>query len=194
MDHSRETTATASLELPTSPAPATPHWYKDAVIYQAARPGVLRQRRRRHRRFSRADAQARLHPVARRVVRLAPAVLPVAAARRRLRHRALRRRPQVLRDAEATSARFSTRRTRAGCASSPSWSSTTRRTSIHGSRRPARRQAGSRKRDYYVWSDTDQKYAGRAGSSSATPSARTGRGIRSPVRTTGTASFTISRT
>ena len=59
------------------------------------------------------------------------------------------------------------------------------------SARPARR-TGSPERDYYVWSDTDQRYAGLA-SSSSTPSARTGRGIRSRRPTTGIGFSIISR-
>ena len=67
---------------------------------------------------------------------------PSPLQRRRLRHRALPGRPSVVRHAAGFPRRSSTRRTRAGCASSPSWSSTTRRISIRGSRRPAGRRAG----------------------------------------------------
>ena len=52
-------------------------------------PRVLRRQRRRLRRLPRADREARLPAVARRRLHLAAAVLPVAAARRRLRHRRL---------------------------------------------------------------------------------------------------------
>ena len=76
-----------------------PLWYKDAVIYETARQGVLRRQRRRHRRLPGPDGEARLPGDARRHLPLAPAVLPVAAARRRLRHRRLPRRPPQLRDA-----------------------------------------------------------------------------------------------
>ena len=41
----------------------------------------------------------------------------------------------------------------------------------------ARRDPNSPKRDYYVWSDTDQKYKATRGSSSETPRHRTGPGI-----------------
>ncbi len=44
------------------------------------------------------------------------------------------------------------------CGSSPSSSSTTPRTSIPGSSRPATPRKGSEWRDFYVWSDTDEKY------------------------------------
>ena len=127
----------------------------------AARQGVLRLQRRRHRRLRGPDAEARLHPGARRQHDLAAAVLPVAAARRRLRHRRLPRR------ASATTARcddfreFVARGAPARPArSSPSWSSTTPRTSTRGSRRARRAPPGSPKRDFYVWSDTDKKFAG----------------------------------
>ena len=52
----------------------------------------------------------------------------------------------------------SARRTAAGCGSSPSWSSTTPRISIPGFSAPARAKPGSPLRDFYVWSDTDQKF------------------------------------
>ena len=55
----------------------------------AARQGVLRRQRRRHRRFRGADAAARLYRGPRRHRDLAAAVLSFAAARRRLRHRRL---------------------------------------------------------------------------------------------------------
>ena len=59
-----------------------------------------------------------------------------------------------------TSTSSSTRRTSAASGSSPSWSSTTPPTSIRGSRRRGARPAGSPERDFYVWSDTNQKYQG----------------------------------
>jgi glycosidase len=48
-------------------------------------------------------------------------------------------------------------------------------------------------RDYYVWSDTDQKYAETA-SSSPTPRSRTGPGTPRPAPTSGTASIATSPT
>ena len=60
--------------------------------------------------------------------------------------------------ARSTTSRPSCARpTGAGCASSPSWSSITPPTSIPGFRRRARRP-GSPWRDFYVWSDTPEKY------------------------------------
>ncbi len=59
---------------------------------RAARPRLRRLQQRRHRRLPGPDLRARLSAGSRRHLHLAPAVLPVAAARRRLRHRQLRRR------------------------------------------------------------------------------------------------------
>ena len=140
---------------------ADPLWYKDADHLRAARQGVLRQQRRRHRRLPGPDREARLPPGAWGSLPLAAAVLPVAAARRRLRHRRL---PRASIPATARSSDFQrvrpTRRTSAASGSSPSWSSTTRPTSTRGSRRRGTRPPGSPERDFYVWSDTDQKYHG----------------------------------
>ena len=55
----------------------------------AAHQGVLRFRRQRHGRFRRSHRPARLHRQPRRDGDLAAALLPLAAARRRLRHRRL---------------------------------------------------------------------------------------------------------
>ena len=62
---------------------------------------------------------------------------PVAAARRRLRHRRLHRHQPDLRHAGRLQALPATRPTAAACASSPSWSSTTPPTSTPGSSAPA---------------------------------------------------------
>ena len=132
--------------------------------------------------------QARLHPVARRQRALAAAVLPVAAARRRLRHRALRGRAPALRHAE-------------GLPGVPRRRARARPARHHRARhqshvRPAPVVPGGaagaardrRKRNFYVWSDTRQEVRRRPRSSSATPSDRTGPGIRSRASTTGTGS------
>ena len=66
-----------------------PLWYKDARHLRAARPRLPRQQRRRHRRLPGPAREARLPPGPRRHRALAAAVLPLAAARRRLRHRRL---------------------------------------------------------------------------------------------------------
>ena len=142
------------------PDPTDPLWYKDAVIYQAHVRAFFDSNERRHRRLSRADAEARLPAEPRRQLPLAAAVLSVAAARRRLRHRRLREHPSELRHAATTSSGSSTRRTGAASASSPSSSSTTRRISIPWFQAARRAPAGSPERDFYVWSDTNQKYQG----------------------------------
>jgi 1,4-alpha-glucan branching enzyme len=59
---------------------------------------------------------------------------------------------------------------------------------------PASAPPGIAARDFYVWSDTDQKYGGTRASSSPTPRNPTGPGIRWPRPTTGTASSRTSPT
>ena len=107
-----------------------PLWYKDAVIYQVHVRGFFDSNDDGVGRLPGPDAPAGLHSVARRQHAVAAAVLPVAVARRRLRHRALRRRAQELRHAEGLQdvpRRGARTRT---SASSPSSSSITPRTSI----------------------------------------------------------------
>ena len=125
---------------------------------------------------------------------LAAAVLSVAAAGRRLRHRRLRGDPSDATARRRLPARSSTRRTRAGSRSSPSWSSTTPRTSTPGSSARGRAPKGSPERDCYVWSDDPNKYAGRAHHLHRHRDARTGPGIRWRSSSTGTASSATSPT
>ena len=66
---------------------------------RVARPRVPGQQQRRHRRLPGTHSEARLRPGSRRHLHLAPAVLPVSAARRRLRHLQLSRRAPELRHA-----------------------------------------------------------------------------------------------
>ena len=161
-------------------------------LLRAARALVLRQQRRRGRRFSRPDAEARLSARPRRHHALAAAVLSVADARRRLRHLRLHRRPSRLRHA----ARFQSLPARgassAVCAWSPSWCSIIPRTSIHGfNARAARRRAV---RSAIFTSGAIRPSATRTRASSSRTSSRpTGPGIRWPRRTTGIASTRISR-
>ena len=77
---------------------------------------------------------------------------------RRLRHLRLHRRPPRPAARSPTSSTSSTRRTAAASASSPSWCSTTRPTSTRGSSARAGRRPGSPERDFYVWSDTPERY------------------------------------
>ena len=78
------------------PARDDPLWYKDAIIYEL-HVKAFRQQQRRHRRFPGADPEARLPAGPGRHLSLAAAVLPFAAAGRRLRHRRLHERPSALR-------------------------------------------------------------------------------------------------
>ena len=137
-------------------------WYKDAIIYQLHIKAFYDFQRRRHRRFRRPEAAARLHREPRRQRHLADAVLSLAAARRRLRHRRLPLDQPVLRRHARLPPLRRARRTGAASASSPSSSSTTPPTSIPGSSGRAARQPGSAARDYYVWSDTDRALPGDA--------------------------------
>ena len=107
--------------------------------------------------ISGAHREARLHRAARRQRDLAAAVLPLADARRRLRHRRLLRYQSRLRHARDF-ATFVPRRTSAGSRSSRSSSSTTPRTSIRGSSGARSAPRDSPKRDFYVWSDTDKRF------------------------------------
>ena len=127
-----------------------------------ARQVVLRCQQRRHRRFSRPDREARLHRRARRQ--------HASGCCRSIRRRGATTAttspttatciPTTARS--PTSSASSRRRTRAASASSPNWSSTTRPTSIRGSSARASAKPGSTARNFYVWSDTDKKYAGHA--------------------------------
>ena len=176
--------AASSTDEPTSADPRTTVLTSRPALVQGrdhlrgARPRLLRQRRRRHRRLPRPDREARLPAGPRRHRDLAAAVLPVAAARRRLRHRRLHRR-QPAYGTLATSRSSSTRPTAAACGSSPSWSSTTPPTSTPGSSAPAAPAGQRRARLLRL-----ERHAGDAtrtrASSSRTSSRPTGPGTRSP--------------
>ena len=137
---------------------ADPLWYKDAIIYQLHVKSFFDCQQRRHRRLPRPDRQARLHRRPRRQHDLAAAVLSLAAARRRLRHRRLPRRPPRLRHDGRRQA-LHRRRPRARPArhhragDQPHLRPASRGSSARGTAKP-----GSAARDFYVWSDTDQKY------------------------------------
>ena len=127
----------------------------------AARQGVLRLQRRRHRRLPRPHRRSSTTSSDLGVnADLAAALLSVAAEGRRLRRRRLPQRPPAVRHARRLPALPARGAPRGASRSSPSSSSTTRRTSTRGSRPRAARRAGSTKRDYYVWSDDPTKYAG----------------------------------
>ena len=96
----------AELRFPLSPpVPLTcstspTHWYKDAVIYQVHVRGFFDSDDDGVGDFAGLTRRLDYIQSPRRLVHLAAAVLPVAAARRRRPHRALRRRSQVVRHAE----------------------------------------------------------------------------------------------
>ena len=73
-------------------APTRPGVVQARRLLRGPRAGVRRLQRRRHRRPARAGRQARLPGVARHRLPVAAAVLPLAAARRRLRRQRLHRR------------------------------------------------------------------------------------------------------
>ena len=76
-----------------------PQWYKDAVIYQLHIRAFFDANEDGIGDFPRTDSQARLSAGPGRHGNLAAAILSVAAARRRLRHRRLLRHPSQIRHA-----------------------------------------------------------------------------------------------
>ena len=172
--------------------PSDPLWYKDAVIYQlhvksffdsnndgvGDFPGLIK----------RLDYLAEVGINA----HLAAAVLPVAAPRRRLRHRRLSRRPSGIRQRSRRCAPSSAKRTRAAFASSPNLSSITPPTSTPGS---SGRGARSRARQIAISMSgrTPTGPTPARASFSSTPRSRTGRGTTKPRPISGTVSIRISR-
>ena len=168
--------------------PDDPLWYKDAIIYQLHIKSF----------FDRTTTASAISPAlsrswttspTRRQHDLAAAVLPVAAARRRLRHRRIpgcqpdygRRLKEALRAAaHARGLRVITELVINHTSDQHPWF-----------QRARKAKPGSPARNFYVWSDTDQKYPAR-GSSLSIRSARTGRGTRSRAPITGIASIRIS--
>ncbi len=168
-----------------------PLWYKDAIIYQAHVRAFLDTNRTASAIFAGSPRSSTTSRSSASTRAVAAALLPVAAPRRRLRHRRL----QNIHPAYGTLEdfdRFIAEAHAATSASSPSWSSTTRPISTRGSRR-----RGARRPD-------------RASATSTSGATRTevprrpdhllrhrevelDVGRRSPARTTGTASSTISR-
>ena len=159
----------------TQPGHNDPLWYKDAVIYQVHVRAFFDSTNDGVGDFPGPDAEARVPRRARHQHALAAALLSIAAAGRRVRHRGLREHPSQLRHAGGLSIASSTRRIAAASGSSPSWSSTTRPTSIPGSRRRgARRRARPSATSTSGARPTGSTTA--SGSSSPTPRRRTGPG------------------
>ena len=141
--------------------PATdPLWYKDAVIYQVHVRAFCDSTGDGIGDFRGLAGKLAYIQRPRRLVRLAAAVLSVAPARRRLRHRALRRRASRATARSRTSEPSSARRTTHGLqvitelvinhtSDQHPWFQAARRA-----------PAGSAKRDFYVWSDTTHRYDG----------------------------------
>ena len=156
-----------------------PLWYKDAVIYQLHVRSFFDQNDDGVGDFAGLDVEARLHRAARRQRDLAAAVLSLADARRRLRHRRLSGHQSRLRHA----ARFPGVRAR-GARTRPQDHHRARRQShfrpasvvpggAHGAARLGRSASST------SGAIPTSAFPRRA-SSSPTPSSRTGPGIRSP--------------
>ena len=134
-----------------------PLWFKHAVFYEIHMRGVLRRQRRRLRRPARRDRQARLPAVARRRLPLAAAAVPVAAARRRLRHR------RLLRTSTRTTARSRTSASSIEAAHQRGIRVIADLVMNHTSSDHPWFQASRTDRDgpygdWYVWSDTDEPW------------------------------------
>ncbi len=172
-----------------------PLWYKDAVIYQAHVRAFFDSNERRRRRLRGPDPEARLPR--RASASTASGCCP--STRRRCEDDGY-----DIADYENIHPSYGTldglrplhRRGAPprSSASSPSWSSTTPRTSTRGSRRARRAPAGSPERDFYVWSDTNQKYQGVRIIFTDTEKSNWTLGRHRQGRTTGTGSSTTSRT
>ena len=138
-------------------------WYRDAIIYQLHVKSFFDSNNDGIGDFAGLIAEARLHAGSRRHRDLAAAVLSLAAARRRLRHRRLSRHQSraygTLRDFKAL---HRAPRMSAACGSSPNSSSTTPPTSIPGSSARAPPSPARPARNFYVWTDTDKATRTRA--------------------------------
>ena len=177
----------------TSTLSNDPLWYKDAIVYECSQI-VLRQQQRRHRRFPRPDRRSSI--TSQELGVNAIWLLPFY--------------PSPLRDDGYDIADYRTcipiYGTLDDVQALHSGGPRARHQGHHrtghqphlgpASLVPAARRAppGSHQRNYYVWSDTDQKYPKTPASSSSIRRRRTGPGIRSPRRITGTASIRISPT
>ena len=137
---------------------ADPLWYKDAIIYEVHVRAFHDSDGDGIGDFGGLTREARLSARPGRHGHLAAAVLSVAAAGRRLRHRRLHRRPSALRHAgrfPGVSAR--------GASPRPAGH---HRAGAEPHLRPAslvpasaaRAGRAARERDFYVWSDTPEKY------------------------------------
>ena len=172
-----------------------PLWYKDAIIYQLHVKSFFDANNDGVGDFAGLIAEARLYREPRRQRDLAAAVLSLAAARRRLRHRRLSRRHPDYGTLGGRSRRFVASRARA------------RHPRHHRARhqphlrpaslvpaRPRGAKPGSRRARLLCLVRHRPEISPKPGSSSSTPRSRTGPGIRWPTPISGTASTRTSPT
>ena len=170
-----------------------PLWYKDAIIYEAHVRAFFDSTNDGIGDFPGLTQKLDYLAEPRHQRALAAAVLPVAAARRRLRHRGLREHPSELRHARRTSSASSTKRTARDIrvitelvinhtSDQHPWFQAARRA-----------PAGSPERDFYVWSETKQKYQGVRIIFTDTETSNWTWDDTAEGRTTGTASSITSR-
>ena len=181
----------ARLKQPGSAA--DPLWYKDAIIYELHVKAFMDSNNDGIGDFPGLTEQARLPAGPGRHLPLAAAVLPFAAARRRLRHRRL---PDVSTRTTARMEDFKAFLTQAHDARHAGHHRAghqphLRPASVVPARAP-RAQGLARARLLRLERHRPEIHRTRA-SSSPTPRSRTGPGIRSPSSTTGTASSRTSR-
>ena len=167
----------------------TPDWYRDADHLRAARPRLLRQQRRRHRRLPRADREARLP----RRTSASPRSGCCRSTRRRCATTATtspttRDVHPAYGDAATTSSASSREAHRRGLRV------ITELVLNHTSdqhpwfQRARRAPPGSRWRDFYVWSDTPERYTRRPDHLQGLRDVELDLGPGRRGRTTGTAS------
>ena len=170
-----------------------PLWYKDAIIYELHVKAFFDSNNDGIGDFPRPDPEARLPAGAGRHLPLAAAVLPVAAAGRRLRHRRLPERPPDYGTLEDFQAFLDAAHERG---LQVMIELVINHTSDQHPWFQRARQAppGSPERDFYVWSDTDQKYQRRADHLHRHRAVQLDLGSRSPRPISGTASSRTSPT
>ena len=169
-----------------------PLWFKTAVFYEIHTRAFFDSQRRRLGRLPRPHAEARLPAVARHRLHLAAAVLPVAASRRRLRHRRLLRHQPGLRRRRGLPA------LRRGGARARDPRDRRPRHEPHVVGPPVvpgvAERSERREGDWYVWSDSDDRVPGRPDHLHRHRDLELDAGTPSAASTTGTASSTTSRT
>ena len=170
-----------------------PLWYKDAIIYELHVRAFADSNGDGIGDFPGLLSQARLSAGSGRHLPLAAAVLPFAAARRRLRHCELLGRESVVRNAERL-------QSLSGCGARAQHAGDDR-TGHQSHHRPASLVQGGApgaarlaERDMYVWCDTDQKIQRRAHHLHGHGEIQLDLGRRRPRPTTGIGSSRTSPT